>query len=132
MTAKNVCINLFHNTCIVLNCLSVLLSTFAIVVLVSVIRIGTPWEEIAIDCIGPWKVDLPPPHNTVTFNAFTIIDTTTGVLEIIRSTQQNATGQQVVDALDHAWLTRYPKPMRCIFDQGECFLNAEFNGHLVI
>ena len=93
--------------------------------------LGLPWEEIAIDCIGPWKVTLPPPHNIVTFNAFTIIDTTTGVLEIIRSRQMNATGTQAVEALDNAWLSRYPKPVRCIFDQGKCFISAEFNGHLV-
>ena len=93
--------------------------------------LGTPWEEITIDGIGPWKVVLPPPCNTVTFNAFTIIDTTTGVLEIIRSVQQNATGQQAVEALDNAWLSRYPKLVRCIFDQGKCFISAKFNGHLV-
>ena len=64
--------------------------------------LGTPWEEIVIKCFGPWKVVLPPPHNTAIFNAFTIIDTTTGVLKIIRSTQQNPTGQQAVDVLDNA------------------------------
>ena len=74
---------------------------------------------------------MPVPLNTVTFNAFTIIDTTTGVLEIIRSVQQNPSGQQAVEALNNAWLSRYPKPVRCIFDQGKCFISAEFNGFLV-
>ena len=74
---------------------------------------------------------LTPPLNIVTFNAFTIIDTTTGVLEIIRSRQMNATGTQAVEALDNAWLSRYPKPVRIIADQGKCFVSAEFNGHLV-
>ena len=93
--------------------------------------LGTPWKEIAIDGIGPWKVQLPPPHNTVIFNAFTIIYTTTGVLEIIWSVQINPAGQQAVEALNNVWLSRYLKPARCIFDQGKCFISAEFNRFLV-
>ena len=93
--------------------------------------LGIPWEEIAIDSIGPWKIVLPPPHHIVTFNGFTIIDTTTNILEIARATQRNATGEEACDALDNMWLTRYPKPVRCIFDQGKTFLNADFGGHLV-
>ena len=30
------------------------------------------------------------------------------------------------------WLSRYPKPVRVIFDQGICFLSADFDGHLMI
>ena len=74
--------------------------------------LGTPQEEIAIDGIGSWKVQLPHPLNTVTFNAFTIIDTTTDVPEIIRSVQMNSTGQQAVKALNNAWLVWYfPGPL---------------------
>ena len=76
-------------------------------------------------------MSLSPPHNTVVFNVFTIINTTPGVFEIIRSIQQNPTGLQAITALDHAWLTQYPKPVRIIFDQGKYFLNVEFGGHLV-
>ena len=93
--------------------------------------LGLPWEEVAIDSIGPWKIVLPPPHNTVTINAFTIIDTTTNILGIGRATQRNATGEEACDALDNMWLTRYPKPVQCIFDQGKTFLHADFGGHLV-
>ena len=80
--------------------------------------LGIPLEEITINCIGPWKVELPPPHNILVLNTFTIINTTTGVIEIIRATQQNPTGQETVDALDNTRLTQYPKPACCIFDQG--------------
>ena len=92
--------------------------------------LGLPWEEIAIDTIGPWKIEINN-YGTVIFNGFTIIDTTTGLLEIRRATQRNPGGLEAIDALDNAWLMRYPKPARVIFDQGTEFLNADFGGHLI-
>ena len=89
-----------------------------------------PWEEIAIDTIGPWKIGIPG-FDIVIFNGYTIIDTCTNLLEIKRATQRNPTGQESCHVFDEAWLSRYPKPVRCIFDQGKEFLNSDFCGHLV-
>ena len=38
--------------------------------------LGLPWEEISIDTIGPWKIDITN-YGTVVFNGFTVINTTT-------------------------------------------------------
>ena len=65
------------------------------------------------------------------FNGFTIINTTTGLLQIRRATQDTPTGNEAVDALDNAWISRYPLLVRCIFDQRTEFLNTDFSGHLI-
>ena len=75
--------------------------------------LGLSWEEIAINTFGPWMINIPN-YETVTFNGFPIINTTTGLLEIRRATQHNPTGLEAVDALDNGWLIRYSKPARCM------------------
>lgn len=61
--------------------------------------LGVPWEEIAVDTIGLWKIVILN-YDPVTFNGFTIIDTTTGLFEIQRVTQRNLSGLEIVDALN--------------------------------
>ena len=41
-----------------------------------------PWEEIAIDLIGPWQVKVN--GRLVEFNALTCIDTASNLVELIR------------------------------------------------
>ena len=41
-----------------------------------------PWEEVAIDLIGPWKVKVN--GQQVEFNALTCIDTASNLVELIR------------------------------------------------
>ncbi len=41
-----------------------------------------PWEEVAIDLIGPWKVKVN--GQQVDFNALTCIDTALNLVELIR------------------------------------------------
>ena len=65
--------------------------------------LGIPWEEMAIYTIGLWKIDIKN-YGTVIFNDFTIINTTTGLLEIKHATQRNPGGLEAIDTLDYAWL----------------------------
>ena len=43
----------------------------------------------------------------------------------------NPTGRESCHVLDDAWLTRYPKPVRIIFDQGTEYKNICFESHLM-
>lgn len=93
-------------------------------------EIRVPWEEIAIDTIGPWNIQIPT-IGKVSFCAFTIIDNCTNLLELKRASKSNPTGIEAVHALDDAWLSRYPKPVRCVFDQGTEYKNIDFESHLI-
>ena len=81
---------------------------------------GNPWSDIAIDLVGPWTVKV---HGiALTFQALTVIDTVTNFCEIIRI--YDKTARHVGLQLENSWLSRYPRPVRCLFDQG-----GEFIGH---
>ena len=58
----------------------------------------------------------------LTFQALTVIDTATNFCEIIRI--YDKTARHVGLQLENSWLSRYPRPVRCLFDQG-----GEFIGH---
>jgi len=82
-----------------------------------------PWREVAVDCIGPWK--FRDTHGVDhTFRALTIIDTVTNLVEIVRLDAMDAryVGQQ----FNNAWLSRYPRPSRCVYDQGNEFVGYHF------
>jgi len=61
---------------------------------------------------------------TLSFHALTIIDTVTNYCEVVRVTSKKATyiGQMV----ENTWLSRYPRPMHCIYDQGGEFIGMGF------
>ena len=85
-----------------------------------------PWYEVAVDMIGPWKVKYG--NRGLTFNALTIIDTSTNFLEIIRCDWKSSA--YVADRFQQAWLTQYPRPVRVIFDQGTEFVGTAFQNLL--
>ena len=76
-----------------------------------------PWQEVAADSIGPWTVYVQ--NQPYQFKALTIIDTVTNLAEIVRT--QNTTAQHTAQRFEMAWLSRYPRPMQCIYDQGPEF-----------
>ena len=80
--------------------------------------VSVPWEEIAVDCIGPWRIPVAP-FGDLTFKALTVVDTCTTLLEIVRVDDNSA--QHAAHKLGLCWLSRYPRPSRCIFDQGTEF-----------
>ena len=87
---------------------------------------GAPWEEVAVDLIGPWPASTP--HGTVEFFALTCIDTTTNLVEVARIFDK--TSDHVATRFEHTWLSRYPKPMRVIHDNGGEFQGFAFQNLL--
>ena len=81
-----------------------------------------PWQEVCVDLIGPWKVQLG--NQTIEFRALTSIDPVTNLTEIIRV--ENATANEVATRFEQSWLARYPRPVRCVHDLGSEFIGFEF------
>ena len=81
-----------------------------------------PWEEVAIDLIGPWNVKVN--GKTCEFYALTCIDTVTNLVEMIRIDKKNA--DYIRDKFVQSWLCRYPRPIRCVHDKGGEFIGQEF------
>ena len=91
---------------------------------------AVPFEQIAIDTMGPWNIIIPG-YGKVTINAYSIIDTCTNLCELKRATQMNPTGLESVRVLEDTWLSRYPKPVRIIYDQGTEYRNIDFESYLI-
>ena len=81
-----------------------------------------PWEEVAIDLIGPWKIKVR--GKVVEFNALTCIDTASNLVELIRI--DNKTAAHIKSKFVQSWLSRYPRPIRCVHDKGGEFIGQEF------
>ena len=75
-----------------------------------------PWHEVAVNLIGPWKVELTGHDEPLAFHALTSINTVTNLAEIIRIS--NKTSQHVSQQFENSWLARYPRPIHVIRDQG--------------
>ena len=86
----------------------------------------TPWNEVAVDLIGPWKVKLG--GKDLEFNALTCIDPVTNLVEIIRINNKEA--HHVAQQFENVWLSRYPRPNCCVHDQGGEFMGYEFQRKL--
>jgi hypothetical protein len=59
-----------------------------------------PWEEVAIDLIGPWEVKVNGCQ--VEFNALTCIDMASNIVELIRV--DNKTAKQIHYKFTQSWL----------------------------
>ena len=81
-----------------------------------------PWHEVACNLIGPWT--LPIGNDRLTFSALTVIDTVTNLTEVIRI--QNKSSAHVALLFENNWLSRYPRPVKCIYDQGNEFIGFSF------
>ena len=77
-----------------------------------------PWDAVAIDLIGPWKAKLQ--GNDIEFNALTRIDPVTNLVEMIQL--ENKTSSHVAQQFANVWLSCYPRPNRCIHDNGGVFI----------
>ena len=85
-----------------------------------------PWQEVHVDCIGPWKFSFR--RQTVEFNALTSIDPVTNLIEINKVVGK--TSAEIAHVFETNWLARYPRPLRCIHDQGPEFVGHEFQSLL--
>ena len=63
-----------------------------------------------------------------TFRALTMIDTVTNYCELIRIDYKSAA--HVGQKFENEWLSRYPRPQSCIYDQGNEFLGYRFQQRL--
>ena len=81
-----------------------------------------PWEEVAVDLVGPWPVEVN--GRELLFHALTCIDPVTNLVELVRI--QNKTAAYVGMKFENEWLARYPNPTKCIFDQGREFIGDGF------
>jgi len=81
-----------------------------------------PWDEVAVDLVGPWKIEIQ--GREFVFNALTCIDPVTNLVELIRI--NNKSSQHISEQFANVWLARYPSPNRCIHDNGGEFIGHEF------
>eukprot|EP00957_Ditylum_brightwellii_P203516 15334982-Ditylum_brightwellii.AAC.1 len=81
-----------------------------------------PWSDIAVDLIGPWKLNIQGVE--VEFNALTSIDLVSNLAEIVRF--DNKTAEHVAQKFENSWLARYPRPVKCIHDNGGEFIGGAF------
>jgi transposase InsO family protein len=77
-----------------------------------------PWQTIQIDSFGPWNG----------IKGITIIDPATRFIEIHE--QSDDTSETAARIVNSEWLCRYPKPIRCIHDQGPNFRGIAFRSLL--
>ena len=82
-----------------------------------------PWFEVAVDLIGPWQVNIGT--RILLFQALTCIDTVTNLAEVIRI--DNKSSVHISMLFENNWLARYPRPSRCIHDNGGEFTGAAFS-----
>ena len=81
-----------------------------------------PWREVAVDLIGPWQLQIA--NQDFEFSALTMIDMVTNLAEVVRI--ENKTSDHVAMQFENTWLSRYPRPMFCIYDQGREFVGFPF------
>ena len=84
-----------------------------------------PWSEVHLDFIGPWKIPLN--GQTLEFNALTMLDPVTNLLEIVRlPTGASKNGENSARLFSNHWLSRYPRPATVVTDNGPEFMNHVF------
>ncbi len=87
-----------------------------------------PWEEVAINLIGPWKIKVN--GQQVEFNALTCIDMASNIVELIHV--DNETAKHICDKFTQSWLCQHPCPVQCLHDKGGKFIGLNFQWLLEI
>ena len=86
------------------------------------IRNLSPWEEVHVDMIGPWKAIIN--NFEYQFRAVTCIDAIVNLPEVIPV--EDTKSKTVAQAFEDNWLIRYPRPRSCIHDNDNEFIGPEF------
>ena len=76
-----------------------------------------PWTRVNVGLIGPYSVKTPTKKYEL--RAMTMIDPATNWFEIMPIIHPNSDTVQC--SFDSAWLSHYPRPMECGFDNGSKF-----------
>jgi Integrase zinc binding domain len=82
-----------------------------------------PWDTICVDLIGPYTVTTKH-EKELSLQAITICDPATGWFEGAKIKDKTSEGTAKI--LDQTWFCCYPRPKRCISDNGNEFLGKEF------
>jgi hypothetical protein len=84
-----------------------------------------PFEEYTVDLIGPGVVQVcDKPYE---FNALTVINTVTNLVELIRV--DDKTSDTITRRYAQCWLSRYPWPQRCVCWYQNAQIPITGNGH---
>jgi hypothetical protein len=81
-----------------------------------------PWLEVHADCIGPWNHVINGLKLHV--HALTMIDLVTNLVEIARISSVKSA--EVTSKFVNTWLSRYPKPLKVVTDNGPEFVGHEW------
>jgi hypothetical protein len=81
-----------------------------------------PWREVAVDLIGPWTSQIGNQKHR--FIASAMIDMVTDLVEVVRIV--NKTAAHVALHFENTWLSRHPRPIHLICDQGGEFAGCSF------
>jgi transposase InsO family protein len=73
-----------------------------------------PWHTVAVDLVGPWTIRAK--NRTIKLSALTVIDVATRWMEIARIFSKE--DEYIAKVFDREWLSRYPRPLVCIHDEG--------------
>ncbi len=87
-----------------------------------------PWEEVAVDLIGPWRVKVN--GQQVEFIALTCVYTASNLVILIDV--DNKTAKHICDKFTQSWLCQYPRPVQCVHDKGGEFIGQNFQWLLEI
>jgi transposase InsO family protein len=88
---------------------------------------SVPFEEVAVDLVGPWSIDIN--GATLNIQALTIIDIASTLSEVVRI--EDKSSNHILNLFENNWLARYPRPVRVIFDQGGEFVGRPFQAMLL-
>ena len=95
----------------------------------------SPWKTVAVDLVGPYvlktrrkavkrgRVTIQEKEE-LKLNCLTMIDMATRWFEIARI--PDASSDTVAKIFDKVWFCRYPRPVKCIHDNGTEFMGESF------
>ncbi len=83
---------------------------------------SVPFEECAVDLIGPWIIQVR--NKPYEFNALTVIGMVSNLVELVRIDEK--TSAHVARKYAQVWLSRFPWPECCVHNNGGEFVGPEF------
>ena len=87
-----------------------------------------PWHTVCVDCIGPFSIKTKDDEGNThkqTVRTLTIIDPATGWFKIGHIPDDDFNSQRVSQLMNQLWLSRYPRPVRCICHNGNEFKDQQ-------
>ena len=85
-----------------------------------------PWQQVHVDMVGPWKIKVN--KTSLEIKALTCIEPVLNLLEIFRCNDKK--GLTVAKAFENGYLSRYPRPLECVHDNGPEFISEDFQNLL--